>query len=148
MLVRVYESRARDRGIDLRLSGPSFNDVPMLSSFIVVPVVLIDNAIKHSKPGTEIVVYVSDSPRNDGVYVEISSIGDVVPDDERDHLFERGFRGSNARLRGSGLGLSVAEHVANANGFSIEYQAGWSDRHETGTNKFCFEISGIDFESA
>lgn len=121
MLTKVYEAKADDSDVRISLRGSSYNKTPVLSSFIVVPVVLIDNALKHSDRKTEVVISVHDV--DDGsVDVEFSSVGTFIPDVERQAVFQRGIRGSNARAKGSGLGLHVAQTVAQANGFEIHYR--------------------------
>lgn len=121
MLTKVYEAKAEDSDMRISLRGTSYNKTPVLSSFIVVPVVLMDNALKHSDRKTELVVSVHDVP-DGSVDVEFSSVGQFIPADERENVFHRGFRGKNAQEKGSGLGLHVAQTVANANGFEINYR--------------------------
>jgi signal transduction histidine kinase len=73
LLVRVFEAKAAERDITILLRGSSYNQPLVLSSFIVIPVVLIDNAIKHSDNGSQVVVNVQDLNawwRTDRVQVE------------------------------------------------------------------------------
>ena len=101
---------------------------------------LIDNALKHSDRKSELVISVHDVVGG-GVDVEFSSVGPFIPEAERESIFHRGVRGSNAREKGSGLGLNVAQTVAKANGFDIQYQTrprrGASD---WGYNVFHFRV--------
>jgi two-component system sensor histidine kinase MprB len=67
---------------------------------------LVDNAIKFSPEGTDIVITVE----NGTVCVRDFGIG--VREDDRDQLFERFFRSVDTRSHpGSGIGLSIVEEI-------------------------------------
>ncbi|MDR1606783.1 MAG: hypothetical protein LBT38_00010 [Deltaproteobacteria bacterium] len=73
---------------------------------------LVNNAIKYSK-GPKIVV----EARLKDHYLQISvaDSGPVIPDSERDRIFERFYSMSRSRNRdrsGSGLGLAIVKHIA------------------------------------
>ena len=120
-LMKIFADRAAERGIVFRLRGRADNKPELHHSFIIVPFALLDNAIKHSVCNTQITIEVSDTP-DCGVEVDISSQGRLVPDTETERIFSRGYRGSNALAKGSGLGLHVAQTIAKANGFWIVYR--------------------------
>lgn len=141
LLTRVFEARAAARSITITPRGSSYNRPRTYRSFIIVPLVLLDNAIKHSDPGTEIFVSMSDRLQG-AVWVEISSYGPVIPKNERTSVFQRGVRGSNVIAAGSGLGLFVAQAVAEANGFTISYEARPSAPNR-GINALSFTVTGI-----
>jgi two-component system sensor histidine kinase TctE len=67
---------------------------------------LIENAIQHAPAGTSITV---SSP--DGHSVVIEDDGPGIPLADREALFERFRRGSNASGPGVGLGLAIAQRV-------------------------------------
>lgn len=78
---------------------------------------LIDNAVKYSERGGEIVV----SGRTDGSMVEISvrDQGVGIPAKDLDRVFERFYRVDRARSRetgGTGLGLAIVRHVVSNHG--------------------------------
>jgi two-component system sensor histidine kinase MprB len=75
---------------------------------------LLDNAVRHAPPGT--VVEVGAGP--DGVSVRDHGPG-VDPDDAP-HLFDRFYRGVQARgEQGTGLGLAIVRQVAEAHGGGV-----------------------------
>jgi two-component system sensor histidine kinase MprB len=75
---------------------------------------LLDNAAKHSPPGGVVEVAV----RAGGVAVRDHGAG-VAPAD-MPHVFDRFYRGSDARGRpGSGLGLAIVRQVAEAHGGAV-----------------------------
>lgn len=120
-LIKIHENRALSHKKELTLRGHTVNKVKLYNSFIIIPHILIDNAIKHSDRDSEIRVWIQDK-ENGEISINFSSYGYLVPEDERVQIFQRGFRGSNARAKGSGLGLYIAQLVAKANGFEITYK--------------------------
>lgn len=121
-LVKIHESRALSQRKKLTLRGHSVNKVRLFSSFILIPHILIDNAIKHADRDTEIRIWLQDK-ENGEIKVDVSSFGQLVPEGEQDSIFLQGVRGSNAKAKGSGLGLYIAQLVAKANGFQMRYKA-------------------------
>jgi len=67
---------------------------------------IISNAIKYNKDGGEISITAT---RNlDEIILEIYDSGIGIKDDEVEKIFNRFFRGSNAKsLQGTGLGMSI-----------------------------------------
>jgi signal transduction histidine kinase len=121
-LVKIHENRALSQRKRLTLRGRSVNKVRLYSSFILIPHILIDNAIKHADRDTEIRIWIEDKESGE-IKLNFSSFGLLVPERERDAIFLRGVRGSNVRAKGSGLGLYIAQIVARANGFQLSYRA-------------------------
>jgi signal transduction histidine kinase len=67
---------------------------------------VIENAVAHSPPGEEVAVCVD----RDGS-VNIADRGPGVPREDREHIFERFWRGKGAETRGAGLGLAIAKEI-------------------------------------
>lgn len=137
-IVKIFEAESNRKGVRIYCDGVSNKEVYVLDSFESLMFQLIDNAIKYSERGHKVNVFVSDTER--GVYLEVRSRGDAVPEGDRAHLFERSYRGTNARRkgRGSGLGLYVAQLVAKAHGSLLRYKADTSTSPPT--NTFYLEI--------
>ncbi|MHB1511530.1 MAG: PAS domain-containing sensor histidine kinase [Acidimicrobiales bacterium] len=82
--------------------------------------VLLSNAVKFTPEGGRVTVSATSS--GDHWFISVTDTGIGVPQLERDSLFERFFRASNARaarIPGSGLGLSVARAIARLHGGNI-----------------------------
>jgi signal transduction histidine kinase len=82
---------------------------------------LLSNADRHTPDGGTITL----SARQHGELVEIRvrDTGDGLDPERIEHLFERYYRGSDARTRGSqgaGLGLSISQAIATAHGGQIK----------------------------
>jgi signal transduction histidine kinase len=79
---------------------------------------LLDNAVRHTPPGTPVEVTVAGGTER--VSVTIADRGPGVSGDILPHLFERFYRGDSARERGgAGLGLTVAAAIVSAHRGSI-----------------------------
>ncbi len=87
---------------------------------------LVENAIKYA-PGTDVVKIEVGPPRvsgSDGSHVEVRVVdrGPGIDPDDRQRIFERFYRGKRAgerQVRGSGIGLSLVQHVVDAHGGDV-----------------------------
>lgn len=82
--------------------------------------ILIDNAIKYTPEGGEIVTNVEVT--GDRVQVRVSDTGIGIAAEDRSRVFERFYRADPARNRdngGSGLGLSIATWIADSHQATI-----------------------------
>src|SRR5205823_5462301 len=104
--------------------------------------VLVDNAVKYAFANTEVFVTIED--RGTRTSVEVTSQGYIVPPEDATRIFDKEFRSEGAKRlasSGSGLGLYIAQTVAEANGFSIRYQS-YPDENDDriGENTFSFAV--------
>jgi two-component system OmpR family sensor kinase len=78
---------------------------------------LFDNAAKYGREGKRIEVSVD----VDSAYVNISirDFGPGIPEDELDHVKMKFYKGSNAKERGSGIGLAVCDEIIRFHGGSL-----------------------------
>jgi signal transduction histidine kinase len=80
---------------------------------------LLANAIRYAGQGSTCVVELSESP--DGALLVVSDNGKGVASADLPRLFERFYRGDQARTsRGTGLGLAIVKHVVTAAGGEVE----------------------------
>lgn len=86
---------------------------------------LVENAIKYNRDnGT---VNVSARFSDDDIVLIVEDTGVGVPEDAREHIFERFFRVDKARSReagGAGLGLAIVHDMVERNYGSIRYEPG------------------------
>lgn len=80
---------------------------------------LLDNAIRHTPPGGEIVVQLRAAPA--GVRVEVSDTGPGIPAELQPHLFVRPLF-SSAGGRSGGLGLVIVRRILQLHGSDIVLQ--------------------------
>ena len=112
---------------------------------------LLDNAAKFSTERKEIEVTgaatapapgAGRGPRRSGYRIEVSDRGPGIPEKDRLRVFERFFRGEDARHRaipGVGLGLHVAREILRAHGATIAC----SERLDGGA-RFVIDLPGGD----
>ena len=81
--------------------------------------VLLDNALKFSHPGSEVILKVENVDSMVAVTIEDFGVG--ISKSDLPHIFERFYRADQARTgAGHGLGLSLAKSIARLHGASIE----------------------------
>jgi len=110
---------ARGRRIRLSLDGlpPDLTVVADSRRLKQVVLIVLDNAIKYSPPSS--VVDVGLGRTNGAAELVVSNEGEGVPPEDLPRVFERFFRGGNARARavgGSGLGLPIALWIVEKHG--------------------------------
>jgi PAS domain S-box-containing protein len=72
---------------------------------------LISNAIKYSSKGKIVITCKRDDPR---LYFSVRDEGMGIPEEEREHIYERFYRGESVQrmnIPGTGLGLSVVREL-------------------------------------
>jgi heavy metal sensor kinase len=85
--------------------------------------VLVENALRHTNPGGAVVV--STAPAPEGIVLSVNDTGEGIRPEALPHVFERFFRVDTARSGGSGvgLGLSIAQSIAEAHGSEIAVES-------------------------
>lgn len=84
--------------------------------------VLVDNALKFSHSGGEVMVEVENLDSKISVAIEDFGIG--ISERDVPHIFERFYRVEGVRTgQGHGLGLSLAKNIARVHGASIEVES-------------------------
>lgn len=81
---------------------------------------LIDNAVKHTAKGSEIVI--STSKQDDMILVDVADNGPGIPDEKKEKIFEMFYTEKHEVVdgrRGMGLGLSLCRSIINAHGGTI-----------------------------
>jgi two-component system phosphate regulon sensor histidine kinase PhoR len=78
---------------------------------------LVDNALKYAPDGQRVVI---STGRNNGwIEIRVVDEGPGIPPEDRKRIFERFERGRGAQtkqVRGSGIGLALVKHIAEAHG--------------------------------
>ncbi|HZP86750.1 MAG TPA: ATP-binding protein [Burkholderiales bacterium] len=79
---------------------------------------VVDNALRYTPPGGKVQLSLSSDAQQ--VRFEVDDSGPGIPQDERGRVFDRFYRLAGSGVPGSGLGLSIAGHIAQAHGATIE----------------------------
>jgi two-component system sensor histidine kinase KdpD len=103
---------------------------------------LLENAVRFSPPGGEIVVSVA--PWHGGVQVRVADDGPGIPPEDRERVFEAFARGGSGRPDGgggTGLGLAIARAIVLAHGGRIRIEG-----TPSGGTAVVFELPARDAE--
>ncbi len=94
-----------------------------------VAINLLENALRHTPPGTHVTVSTRPSPGG-GAVLTVSDNGPGIAPDLAPRLFERFVRGGGDRAGSVGLGLAIVAAVAEAHGgdVAVERSAGGGAR--------------------
>ncbi len=117
----LYREVAEEKGITLSLQMPATTvdidaDAIRLGQALSN---LVDNALKYTPAGGRVSLSIEDA--GESVAMRVDDTGPGVPEEERDSIFRRLYRGDSSRSqRGLGLGLSLARAMVEAHGGSIE----------------------------
>ena len=81
---------------------------------------LLENALRHTDPGTAVEATVE--RRNGEVVLAVEDDGPGIPVELREKVFERFFRGAGDRSGSSGLGLSIVRAVAGSHSGTVSLE--------------------------
>jgi two-component system phosphate regulon sensor histidine kinase PhoR len=138
----VETVRPRLEGGELRVQVP--DPVPTVSvdpqAVLLAVINLIDNAVKYGE-GSPIDVAVLVKPRE--IWVQVRDRGPGIPREETRRVFDRFYRvrRSGQQVRGSGIGLSLVKHIADAHGGRA-----WADNSPDGGAIVSFSVAKIRTE--
>lgn len=119
-----FEPLARGRDVALEVVVPE--EAPILMEEYALRrlvSILLDNAIRYSNNGGRVEVRVEVGDGSARLHITDDGIG--IRAEERGRLFERFFRGAQARQKapeGSGLGLAIAMSIAERHGAAISFE--------------------------
>lgn len=117
--VEACRVRAEREGVALEQELSA--DVPVVAiderAVEIAVINLVDNALKYAADGK--IVRVQVTVQDGAVAIRVSDEGPGIADDEKRRIFERFVRGKGTekkRVRGSGIGLALVKHIAEAHG--------------------------------
>jgi len=133
-VANARQIRIRREGFADRAAMVSGNPAALRRLFLV----LLDNAIKYSHPGSEVIVALS---TGDGtVTVTVMDFGIGIRPADRPYIFTRFYQADKARTDGGfGLGLSLAESIVKAHGAAIDVTS-----EESSGTKFRVVFQAVD----
>ena len=119
-VVASYSERANHAEIELEVRADGRVELPLRPRMLRVVVEnLLANAIRYAGPGTTCTVELTNPA--DGPLLAVSDNGKGVDATDVPRLFERFYRGDQARTsRGTGLGLAIVKHVVTSAGGEVE----------------------------
>ncbi len=123
----LEETKAEEKQIALRLDIQSGTQEAVYANPLLIVqalVNLVDNAIKYSNPGSEVVVTAYSIDRE--ICFSVRDTGPGIPKEEQSRIFERFYRVDKTRSRslgGTGLGLAIVKHIALAHGGTVSLES-------------------------
>ncbi len=119
------EAQTRD-GVAIEVEGgpaSAWANVDLLEQALSAAV---GNAVRHTRHGR--IVLRSEPNSSDGVWLSVTDTGPGMSPEQREHAFERFYRGVDTR-DGFGLGLAIVKQATEAMGGTVELDS----RHGAGT---------------
>jgi two-component system, OmpR family, sensor kinase len=122
LLLEEFEPVARrsDHALELAANGatPALGDEQRV---LQIGRALVENAIRHTPPGTRVRIHTSRANRLAVLAVEDDGPG--ISPDHASHVFERFYRSDGALASGSGLGLAIARELAEVMEGAIDLES-------------------------
>ncbi|PLY05437.1 MAG: hypothetical protein C0622_01735 [Desulfuromonas sp.] len=116
-VLSLFRSVAEQRGCALKLNCPTDVTLSLHPAGVKIIVsTLLDNALKYSPDAAPVTL--SAEQEQERVLIRVHNGGAKIPAAERGQIFQRFYRGSQARSQepGSGLGLYMAKTLAHSMG--------------------------------
>jgi two-component system sensor histidine kinase KdpD len=147
-LTDQYAKRWTDRTLALTKDAASAHVLADAELLRLAVRQLLDNACKYSHSGSAINVAIESQPEL--VAVRVWNNGRAIAPNEREKVFDRFYRGTDARevAPGSGLGLYVARKIAQAHGGSLELETNASSGDEGTSFRLTMPIAKSDSADA
>jgi two-component system OmpR family sensor kinase/two-component system sensor histidine kinase QseC len=105
----VPQALARGSVLDLQADTPVLLDGDAVSLTVMVRN-LVDNAVRHSPPGTRVEVCITQE--QGAPLLVVDDAGPGIPAEDRERVFDRFYRRESSTAEGSGLGLAIVRTVA------------------------------------
>ncbi len=122
----VQASKPRSMDADVELVFEIADELPLVeidrTRMIQVVQNLIENAIQHSPPDSQVTLRVDQIEETRSVQISVSDQGDGISEADIGHLFDQFYRVDTSRTRstgGAGLGLTIVKRLVEAHGGSI-----------------------------
>ncbi|MEI7365900.1 ATP-binding protein [Pectobacterium parmentieri] len=141
---RILNAFSRGKKVKVAISNGSSSTavtrtVKARSIIDILPYLILDNAIKYSPNESD--VYIDYVEYDNSVVIKVESVGPFVSQEEIAHVFDKGYRSSNAKgnkeTTGKGLGLYFAKYICEINNIEIKVFS----------EKLNYQLSGIDMSN-
>jgi Osmosensitive K+ channel histidine kinase len=137
-IIGVAVGRIEEQLVDRPLQTKIKADLPLVYlDFILIEQVivnLLDNALKYSKPDSEIIV--SAGRKEESLEISIIDNGREIPLEQREKIFDKFYRLSSPEMvSGTGLGLAICKGFVEAHGGKI-----WAEPNPAGGEIFTFTL--------
>ena len=120
-LMGELDAESHRKNIELSLNGEESVHIEGNQPAIEILIRnLLSNAIRYTPEDGKVSVEVTREPGH--VLLSVTDTGPGIPEEDLKRVFERFYRGqNNQHIIGSGLGLSIAQHIAELHNASIDF---------------------------
>ena len=137
-ILREFTAIAEKRKIQLRFECPNRHLTILADPERLGEVVMnfLDNAIKYSKPETEVLLKMI--PADGKMRLSVEDYGEGIPKEEQGRIFNRAYRlkaAKEKKIEGQGLGLALGKEIVEAHGGTISVES-----EEGKGSSFWFEL--------
>ena len=86
---------------------------------------ILKNAIDHSKDSDKVIINMDDN----NVYssIDVINYGEAISKKDMQHIFERFYKGENAKADSVGIGLALAKTIINEDNGTISVESDWNE---------------------
>ncbi|MGZ4062132.1 MAG: sensor histidine kinase [Bacteroidia bacterium] len=123
-IVKIYSNDFKKEKVKIQFTGNSYTTITGEKEYFEILIkILVENALKYSLYPTDFPPKLNLSETTKEIIIEASSYGDLIPDDDRQHLFTKGFRSNinKQKQEGTGMGLYNAQQLAQHFSANISY---------------------------
>ncbi|MBW1784781.1 MAG: response regulator [Deltaproteobacteria bacterium] len=135
-IVSVLSKQADEKGVGIHVETTgNIQKIRLNPTAVKVAISnLIENAVKYSPHESEVTVHIS-VEKGTLVVVDVEDRGPGIPEEDRDKIFDRYFRGKSVknRTKGTGLGLYISKTLIQSMGGAI-------DLKRSDANGTCFSV--------
>lgn len=118
---KIFKNYLR-RNVPIVLEGTSYAQIMMYSSFDMISMLIVENAVKYTVfPESNPVTIRFHEVENKNMVVTVSSYGPYCSDEDALQIFNKGFRGKNAQRfeAGAGIGLFFVKLLCDLHDIKI-----------------------------
>lgn len=140
-IIDSYKAEIERRGLKIEVKKPNKETPTVVADQEKITLViqnLLDNAMKYSLKGGDIIFTITHNDKDNRVQVSIKDSGVGIPKDQQERLFGKFFRATNVirmETEGSGLGLFISKNIIEAHEGRI-----WFDSEEGKGSTFYFDL--------
>lgn len=118
---RIFKNYLK-KNVSIFINGTTYKHIKAFPSFEMIPLLLIDNAVKYSYLNNNVDI---NFVVEDKMLIEICSYGPYCSKEDCNHIFDKGFRGKNAKKisSGSGIGLYFVKLLCDVHKINISAES-------------------------
>ena len=139
-----FKERSIKEGIEViytvsHLPAPTRGDAARIKQIFIN---VLDNALKYTEQGGKIIVY-AEIPNPETLVVSVTDTGTGIPPEDLPHVKEKFYK-ANTTVRGSGIGLAVADEIVRLHNGKLEVESVYG---EGTTVRVTFPIEPVEYEN-